>query len=663
MAKIVRRKVVTLLACTAMLAMGSAVIMESPVDVSAATIFGDSGATIAKADGFYTHDGASVSSQLSDGSYGIRWKATVEKDFHQALIATYGDTATINYGTLIGPTTAEMTIENADLAGGLWTTQPDFTGVDSYSYTATMRYKGLTEEEEKQAFALELEARMYVEVKVEGQTPVYYYAEQGDVERSMRGVSIAAKMKGESVDVDHYIGGNVAILDTELSMGDTFVQVNEYYGTNSSLGVSYYSDSKLTGLSASTSYDAYIGAVKTYSFSTDDSGSAHIYPSKLPKAINGEAIVEGEAYDMALVDRQGNILKQPFRAVTKIISNATQFAETFKITEATVTDGVISGGTTSGGYYVLDRDITWGSTYDVDPDNVIGQADIHKVHNNIGLTGTFDGNGHVISGVKVYGGGLFGMICGGTVKNVAIKYADSNAILHQNDAVNGQKDGVFQYGKAGLAYELSGAKLTNVYMEATEIVRQSGRNKAFVATTICNRTEINDCIFKLDSLPMQSGDYTGQYGSLCSIELSSNDQKANDTVGGIYTKNWSNVYVISPVELAVKQSGGGYWPLVVVDAPNKVSVTKTTTDKEVLTAYLPTMYGYNADWGQWKTNKLYSIAPVFSYQSSGEHVCNGIKRYNTWDEMKTNNNNDISTVDGFTSSYWVKSADSISWWK
>ncbi len=116
-----------------------------------------------------------------------------------------------------------------------------------------------------------------------------------------------------------------------------------------------------------------------------------------------------------------------FEAFSEIRKNFT----TAKIS-ATVIDGLDASKLVFDGYYVLANDIDAG-TYVRPTDGYCtkGWAGVSDfVGQPLGLTGTFDGQGHVISNLTLNGAGgtgLFELINGGTVKNLALTNLNSDA--------------------------------------------------------------------------------------------------------------------------------------------------------------------------------------------------------------------------------------------
>lgn len=170
---------------------------------------------------------------------------------------------------------------------------------------------------------------------------------------------------------------------------------------------------------------------------------------------------------------------------------------------------------------------------------------------NMGLTGTFDGNGYTISGLQVYRYGMFPWIGEtGWVKNVAlvdVSDADNNLYSHILATT------IFR-----------GAKLSNIYIDGEVSKATTGVTKGLVAYRICENVKIENCIFKTTS------DITSEnssVGSLVSVGSYTNDTPSV-TLQGV-ANGWSSVYVISGTKLCKTTS-------TVWDASNKVATGETS---------------------------------------------------------------------------------------
>jgi hypothetical protein len=231
----------------------------------------------------------------------------------------------------------------------------------------------------------------------------------------------------------------------------------------------------------------------------------------------------------------------------------------------------------------------------------------------IGLTGTFDGKGHTIDGMWLNDGGFFGMIQGGTVKNVAFT------------------DVHFEYGgsntntKATLATYIIGGSLENVYIQAPTLVEQTSGWHGLVANSITLGTSMRACIFQLDEkYPERSW---GAYGSLMAQTVQKSVFESDDV------STWgSGCYVISPTVLS----------------KNLIYENGSLSEKDVIDAgNIPNANEQFEAQGQTKTERRYTAT--------------GIKRYETANAMKADSvNNDYSA---FNPAYWDLSSGMPVWKK
>ena len=105
------------------------------------------------------------------------------------------------------------------------------------------------------------------------------------------------------------------------------------------------------------------------------------------------------------------ILSVPVTIVTESISTIERLKAVVGYTDS------MTGRICEGKYYILAGDITHGTSYS-------GMKNNAAIGN--GFAGTLDGRGHSLIGGNFYGGGLFGSIDGGTVKN--LKFSGVNPV-------------------------------------------------------------------------------------------------------------------------------------------------------------------------------------------------------------------------------------------
>lgn len=194
---------------------------------------------------------------------------------------------------------------------------------------------------------------------------------------------------------------------------------------------------------------------------------------------------------------------------TKIITKAEDLAY-FKITNDV--DGMGNASNVSGnfdGYYLLGNDIDAAGYTHATGINGIAAANKVFIYNNFvdcGLTGTFDGNGHTISNMTINRYGLFGVINGGTVKNIGF----------ENLALTGGNC-------CSLAYYTLGAVIENVYLDITSI--KNGWSMSAVAASFCNA--------QVSNLIVEVGANAAGAASFTCIN-SSNDARGESIFSDIY---------------------------------------------------------------------------------------------------------------------------------
>lgn len=137
--------------------------------------------------------------------------------------------------------------------------------------------------------------------------------------------------------------------------------------------------------------------------------------AKLTKSEDLTNAVHGEQnLTVTVTDSHGldHVVTVPVTIVTQSFASVTDIINTI-----TYKNG-FSGKTHEGKYYILAGDISYSGNYTrLDDSNNATNAQ----GNGNGFAGTFDGRNHTISGGNMYGGGLFGSLCGATVKNLKFK--------------------------------------------------------------------------------------------------------------------------------------------------------------------------------------------------------------------------------------------------
>lgn len=491
---------------------------------------------------FYMTDGATVRT-LTDEA-GIRWETHVKKDFVETLKSTYSvDESKIEFHTLINNSDGEFTVNGENVEDKTCSVETkDFTfnqETDEFVYRVSVIYDKLDEAEKPAAYQTELAAKAYVKIIRDEQDDVIIYTADKDVDRTIEGLSLVYLVY--NIDTENkevyktFVGGDVSVTSSQ----DNGSLVSLKDGTG---------NIKVDGLTESTTYRAYIGAQYVGNVTTAaEQTSATVSVNKLPATYNGEAMTAGKSYDLLLLDSNKNVVKQPFKAVTKAISTAAELRDIFKITEATEVNGVITSATEIGGYYALANDIDWDeTTHDVDPNSVLINGKIESGVHQGGFVGTFDGNGHVIKNMKVSNGGLFGLVTGGTIKNVAF----TNVIMEGDE---GATNNLYGASKSALAFCIKDSKIENVYVQANDIsylTQTKAGNRALLTNTLVGSTSIKNSIFRLnafvDDLTNLGGNY--EFGSLCSWD----DKTTGNSDAS--RSDWNGVYVVSPQDYIFMKS-------------------------------------------------------------------------------------------------------------
>ena len=425
-------------------------------------------ASVDTSTGFYVQDGASI--RLVEGESGIRWTAHLTKSAYEQILADADSKGGIKeIGISIIPSSLVVTDENAadyrkeskriwkgyegSIADALTKGGIEITYNWAIFYDNLVVGSNVTEEQLYEAYAMNLEAIPYVLFG----NDTYYYGETYDTSRSLRDVAISYLAAGE-------YPASRELLESFVYPGSSEVQVN-YDGTEYATE-DYYSNVDEVG--SITIDDAIVV----------DSNTRIFYNAKDVTALFADGVValsdvivnvtkDGGPSDFLTIFHEdtGLIQKQYFVGVTLAIDHIDDFR--YFTLSSPVTDKIVSpdGEGTFDGYYILTQNIDANdatgmpvagmaynhtfagnsgfSVYDRKPAQLIEDVKEGGIFYNKGFTGTFDGQGYVISdlviggGAKLKGtvsgsdtyykqvtaaqtkGGLFGIINGGTVKNVA----------------------------------------------------------------------------------------------------------------------------------------------------------------------------------------------------------------------------------------------------
>lgn len=379
--------------------------------------------------------------------------------------------------------------------------------------------------------------------------------------------------------------------------------------------------------------------IENVSVRTDENLTATINGNVL-KIYNGseEFVADGKIRQMAFYTSDGIKLVN-VKICTAIIKTIEDLQEIFKITSGKLVDydswnRQIEIDNEFNGYYLLANNIECKDSdkiHTVLADGVLTNAmqKVNSLYNRIsyfkgGLTGTFDGNGHTISGLKIGDWGIFGIVNGGKVKNVALK----NVKLYAK-----------AYGaKCTLGASIHNAEIENVYISAEQIddkaLRDDGTtvetddasSKRALLTIIMGTVKMNNCVFECGTIAGKDKEYSFGYGSLAAYDNVTLNKYAVDKEK---KREWNNVYVISKESLVSHSVNLTKSAITVIDAYNK----KSTHDESV--AYLK------------------SVGDI-------DDIAQGIKRYDSQDEMKQARND----LESFSNNkFWVVNDGFVEWKK
>ncbi len=551
------------LALSAAVTFGAGLFALNPLQASA-EITVDENTKIAS-EGFEMSSGASVRRVDTDGDevndqVGIRFETVVSEDFETYLSTTYQD-ASFTYGTLItaqnilnqkGKTVTDITMEAADeLQCNVATDEVEngkFYGSVLYTSENGVDWENLTDAQKLAIYKTELVARSYVKI-TQGEKVSYIYAKAEDTARSIRGVANAAILDNDGDLLDGYIGEATR----ETSSFD-------YYNPDLNTG-----DIGVEELADGT-YTAYVNA-KLYGNVTVKDGAF---------ALSNLSMAAGE-HSVSLFDANANVYSTPFVYPTKVLTKAEDLA----MFDLKNVYGTVATENWDG-YYVLGNDID-ASSY---THKSIGYTGKTEIYDKVGLTGTFNGLGHQITGLKFGGNAtqydgtanddskktmdysLFGVISGGTVKNVGIVGVTFYDIVGTKSE------------RATLANQIRNkATIENVYIQMDGLAYGKGSfysKPAGVASLIDDTTTMMNCIFDIgdDGTVAQynsSNELNAEFGAFTADAFA----KTSD-FEGITDRKWTNVYVVSPLALSHGIKSGAYYEWYGANLNKTESATATT---------------------------------------------------------------------------------------
>ena len=409
-----------------------------------------------------------------------------------------------------------------------------------YNDTALVGY-------ERAAYATELVARSYIRVG-EGDSAQYTYVEDmyrevktGEsvvkeygyeydsvkVTRSMQAIALAAMQAGERTDVEvgkYYKADEADVETSEENSG--------YYSEMDAIGVLVNAHTDVT-----SDFKAYVGAAPVDMEVTSDGLKIENLPT----------LTAGETYNLNMFSPEGKAYTQPFTYATKVIDEASDLS-VFDLGEtAEIYSTTWKNAKAFDGYYVLTKNIDcteYVHSVTTNQKTAASSSFFLKGHieEGAGLTGVFDGNGYTIFNLSLTRRGLFGVIAGGTVQNVAFK----NLQFTRGELVYGGQN-VYALGCA-----IEGATLKNVYVHIPTMgisyisngsVGETGAGSAVrgagLADSIDGSTVMENCVIQIDNYGyIANANYDG--GSLMCVA---------DSAEGAYA-NFKDVYVISNAMLA-----------------------------------------------------------------------------------------------------------------
>ena len=579
---------------------------------------------------FAMSNGAEV--RVVDGEEaGIRWTATVNKAFYDSLNVAEG--AEVRFGAVVTAKKflgeSELLTKDSEKAKIVLcaATAPAFDENGDFSFHASIVYDGMnewTEADINAAYATELVARAFIKV---GEN--YTYVSAYPSARSMRAVALTAVQSGAEAELlSKYYGGNYTTAD------------KGYYGINDTV-------SEFDLPAGEGSVSVYYGAEPV---------TAEVADGKIK--VSGIENLEAQSEYSLNIFVGNNAFVQPFVAATKVIRKAEDLS--FFALEGLESSGTAKAGytvsstTNFDGYYVVANDIdATGYEHkiiaDADQNTILNgknnqavsndgdksrYGQLHMVRNlNGGLSGTFDGAGHTISNLTVIDQGLFGIIKGGTVKNVGF----TGVTL---------KGSAYQKNIALFAQYSNKATFSDVYVKTNTIfggdndkdgLTDAGGNRAVLSIALYE-SNVENCLFDCDIANTEK-QYQYSYGLYCCDTAFFGGNSTSSAI----TK-FENVYVVSDEPLLVQNNS-----LVLKKANTHVILAENevTENNDKFNVAMSLLYGRfcNSDASENTLNDSY----IF--------VMSGVKRYATAGEMK-NAGNDYSS---FNTAYWSVVNDVLAW--
>ncbi len=460
--------------------------------------------------GFYMVDGAAVrvntgeNVATEDVCTGISFTTNITQDYYtNTLKATYTTATSFVLTTEIAPATGTYNAKKYE-----WTLSDTMAYVDGVrSFRAALDYSDLTEEQRVKALALDLKATSYITVLGEedavlGTVETETKATE-DTVRSMRGVAVDELLVNPETEdketLEAYLGEN----ETGASEETVYIETSEETAFEGDYTAAYWNAEKIA---------------------ESNLGGEELAGVEL-----------GAKGNLVLFDDANNYKIVPFQYVTKAIETYDDL-ESILITQAKVE----ATAYTFDGYYALAKDLDFlGSEYAVLHDAGFDYKSGLSHHSNnteMGLIGTFDGNGHTLS-VKLGWYGLFGKFgAGATIKNLIL-----NAQFETANTYTSRGTSVLAY-KSTAAATINKSSVENVWINILED-NSEGKSNPSVINTISKYVEWKNLVVSYNSEKI-TYDLTKNGGIFCNND--SNISPSTD-----FTNNTSNCYVISSTKIAL----------------------------------------------------------------------------------------------------------------
>ena len=540
---------------------------------------------------------------VSDDFSGIRWTTKVDFDKYQMLC---GAGKTITFGTLVLPTDslgedgvlteadqgAVNIIANIDVAN--LANDTEYYSIINYENLANAFTDEATKEDAlKKAYALELTARSYVKVNDN-----YYFTEEMGTSRSAKQVALMAELAGDWDEEDvakatkaaTYYGMTERYVPTEISNGAAGTAVIDLEAAaKAELEVALDADFE------GNVQSVFVGAERVQFVSYEDKKFTF-------KVAEGQYIPTGETYLTIYTD--SGFVTEPIIGATKVLSKAEDLAMfNAKGGNGVYTTKAAASGVDyisqywkpeqeQTGYYVLKNDIdaseyVHGSRYAADAADVVAGTKKEGDFNDntwngadnyenapMGLKGTFNGLGYAIKDMEIGSQreGFFGIVNGGTVKNVAFldvkaaagyRYVIANYLIDatienvyiRTDATVAAADGV----EASLGFPAKNSALLASYAYST----RDGKN--VISNVVLEMNAVNSNLSSNATHGLLFSTYKDantEYNNLCAVSSigfkASTSSSATANIGQrfvAYVKDSTKIMQFAENEVDIAEDG------------------------------------------------------------------------------------------------------------